>query len=125
MTAHPVHQPVIILATGDLIIDDAYKAREKEKTTFDPPLCWIPWSVDNSCGGQGFVNGDKWGPLSNHWTHTSYGKSQLFSVLTDEVKGPNDPATPGSGMMQAAVWRFRRWVGTKFAPRLSPRWLMI
>lgn len=56
--------------------------RDDPPTTFDPPICWIPHSVDNSCGGQVWVTSDRWGPLQGRMLHTSYGKCALFLVLT-------------------------------------------
>ena len=53
----------------------------------DPPICWIPWNVDNSAGGQVWVTSSKWGPFENEMLHLSYGKSCLFHVLTERVGG--------------------------------------
>ncbi|MDB5323106.1 MAG: hypothetical protein JWN40_4737 [Phycisphaerales bacterium] len=65
--------------------------------TFDAPLCWIPYSLDTSSGGQAFVPpGDKWGPFAGHIVHTSYGKSSLFMVMHELV----------DGVAQGGVWRF-------------------
>ncbi|HIG29714.1 MAG TPA: hypothetical protein EYQ50_18725 [Verrucomicrobiales bacterium] len=55
--------------------------------TFDPPLCWLPFSVDNSSGGQVWVEGDHWGIPDGELLHLSYGKSSVFRVLKDEVDG--------------------------------------
>lgn len=65
-------------------------------TTFEPPLCWIPYSLDNSSGGQCFVTSDKWGPFKRHILHTSYGMSKLFMVMHEVV----------DGVAQGGVWRF-------------------
>lgn len=66
-------------------------------TTFDPPLCWIPYSLDTSSGGQAFVPpGDKWGPFAGQIVHTSYGKMALFMVMHEVV----------DGVAQGGVWRF-------------------
>jgi len=53
----------------------------------DPPLCYIHRSVDNSAGGQIWVTGDKWGPLTGHLLHLSYGTYSLFHVLHENVGG--------------------------------------
>ncbi|MEI6233086.1 MAG: DUF6797 domain-containing protein [Planctomycetota bacterium] len=53
----------------------------------DPPICWIPWHVDNSAGCQVWVTSKKWGPFENEMLHLSYGKSSLFHVLTERVDG--------------------------------------
>ncbi|MFT5128904.1 MAG: hypothetical protein ACI8W8_002523 [Rhodothermales bacterium] len=55
--------------------------------TYDPPLCWLPFTVDNSTGGQVWVPEGAWGPLGGELLHLSYGKSRLFHVLKQEVKG--------------------------------------
>jgi glucose/arabinose dehydrogenase len=65
-------------------------------THFEPPLCWIPYSLDNSSGGQCFVTSDKWGPFKGHILHTSYGKSKLFMVMHEVV----------NGVAQGGVWQF-------------------
>ena len=65
-------------------------------TTFEPPLCWIPYSADNSSGGQTFVTSDRWGPFKGHIVHTSYGKSTLFMVMHELV----------DGVAQGGVWQF-------------------
>ena len=39
-------------------------AKVKQHDTYDPPICWIPMSSDNSTGGQVWVTSDKWGPLA-------------------------------------------------------------
>jgi hypothetical protein len=50
-------------------------------TAYEPPLCWIPYQLDNSSGSQIWVTSDKWGPFQNQLLHTSYGKSSLFLVM--------------------------------------------
>ncbi len=46
--------------------------------TFDQPLIWLPQHVDNSSGGQLWVEDDRWGPLANRLLHTSFGKGWLY-----------------------------------------------
>lgn len=53
----------------------------------DLPLCWIPKDIDNSNGGQVWISGNDFGPLSGQLLHTSYGTCTLFSVLHEEVGG--------------------------------------
>jgi len=52
-----------------------------------PHLCWIPYDVDNSNGGQVWVpaNQGKWGPLEGRMLYLSYGQSALFAVLQERV----------------------------------------
>jgi len=54
---------------------------------FDPPLCWIHRSVDNSSGGETWVTGGKWGPFEGHMLHLSYGTCSLFNVSYENVGG--------------------------------------
>ena len=59
-------------------------------TVRDNPLCWLPHqdpSVDNSCGCQVWITGNKFGPLSGQLLHTSYGTCKLFNVLKEQVGG--------------------------------------
>jgi hypothetical protein len=50
-----------------------------------PPLCWIPYSQDNSGGGQLWATGAKWGPFNGELFHLSYGKCTVFHVLREQV----------------------------------------
>jgi glucose/arabinose dehydrogenase len=52
-------------------------------TNYEPPLCWIPYQLDNSSGGQIWVTSDKWRPFQGQLLHTSYGKSSLFLVMME------------------------------------------
>jgi hypothetical protein len=52
-------------------------------TTYEPPLCWVPYQLDNSSGSQIWATSDKWGPLQGRLLHTSFGKSSLFLVLME------------------------------------------
>ncbi len=70
--------------------------RDTPPTTYDGPLCWIPHGIDNSCGGQAWNPGGKWGPFEGHMVHLSYGKCLLFLVLQENVAGAD----------QAGVYRF-------------------
>lgn len=59
--------------------------REKAPEMYDGPLCWIPHGVDNSSGGQVWVEGKAWGPLEGRMLHLSYGKCVMFLVLDEKV----------------------------------------
>ena len=56
-------------------------------TLRENPLCWFPKDVDNSNGGQMWITGERFGPLSGQMLHSSYGTCTLFSVLKEEVNG--------------------------------------
>lgn len=73
----------------------------------DPPLVWIPHSLDNSSGSQEWVTSKKWGPLEGKLLHTSYGTSSLFVIYPQEVEGQwqgafaKFPLRFASGIMRA------------------------
>ncbi len=55
--------------------------------SYDGPVTWIPHKVDNSCGGQAWVEGTRWGPMEGELLHLSYGKCEMFHILREEVDG--------------------------------------
>lgn len=58
------------------------------------PLVYLPRGLDNSAGGQTYVDSDRWGPLKGLMVHTSYGAGTHFLLLHDEL---------GDGNVQGAV----------------------
>lgn len=82
-----------------------------DRTDFDPPLCWLPMSVDSSSGAQAWVPKDdtRWGPFAGQMLHTSYGRASLMLVLRDEVDGVAQagvvrfPLSFASGIMRARI----------------------
>jgi hypothetical protein len=68
-----------------------FAGKDPKTAVRDNPLCWLPHngpdSIDNSNGGQVWINGDKFGPLSGKLLHMSYGRSTLYEVLQEEVGG--------------------------------------
>src|SRR5207247_2412112 len=86
---------------------------------YDPVLCWIPHSVDNSGGSQVWVPESRsvvwpvslnWGPLGGQLLHFSWGRCVTMLVLRDVVDGVAQGATvalPGrflSGAMSGAFY---------------------
>ncbi|MEO0479844.1 MAG: DUF6797 domain-containing protein [Planctomycetota bacterium] len=63
---------------------------------YDPPICFFPMSVDNSCGGQVWVPEGHWDELGGGLLHQSYGQCSLFYVLQQMSSG---------GVTQGAVYR--------------------
>ncbi len=51
----------------------------------DLPLVYIPRGLDNSSGGQVYVDSDRWGPLQGQMIHLSFGTGSHFILLKDEV----------------------------------------
>ena len=50
---------------------------------YDPHLCWIPHSVDNSSGSQVWVPEGRWGPLGGQMLHLLWGRCSMMWVLRD------------------------------------------
>ncbi|QDT35697.1 plastocyanin/azurin family copper-binding protein [Stratiformator vulcanicus] len=72
------------------------------------PLAYLPRALDNSSGGQVFVDGDRWGPLSDQLLHLSFGMGSWFTVLRDEVDGvPQGAVVPMTGDFLSGVHRGR------------------
>lgn len=85
------------------------KITEDRPTGWDLPMCFIPRSMDNSGGGQVWVEGNRWGPLTGKMLHLSYGQCRMLLALTEDVDGQSQggtmqfPTTPGdfeSGIMR-------------------------
>lgn len=55
--------------------------RSVQPATFDPPVCWMPRSLDNSAGGECWIPDNTWGPLANNMLHLSYGRCRMQYVL--------------------------------------------
>ncbi|QEG43033.1 DUF6797 domain-containing protein [Roseimaritima ulvae] len=77
--------------------------------TYDPPLVSMPQEFDNSSGGQLWVDDPRWGPLSGHLLHTSFGKGWMSYLMMQEVDGMDQaaiiklPFDWQSGIMRARV----------------------
>ena len=65
--------------------------------TFDQPVIWLPQEIDNSSGGQVYVDDERFGPLSGRLLHTSFGQGNLFYLMMQKV----------DGLSQAAIVKFR------------------
>ncbi len=51
------------------------------------PMVYLPRGEDNSCGGQCFVEGDRWGAPAGTLVHLSFGYGRAFLILRDQVDG--------------------------------------
>jgi putative heme-binding domain-containing protein len=56
------------------------------------PLVYLPRGLDNSAGGQTFIDSDRWGPVAGNLVHFSYGAGTYALVLRDEVDGQTQGA---------------------------------
>ncbi|MCS7045432.1 MAG: plastocyanin/azurin family copper-binding protein [Gemmataceae bacterium] len=74
----------------------------------DLPLVYLPRGLDNSSGGQVYVNSQRWGPLHGQLIHTSYGQGSHFLILRDEVDGqPQGAVVPLVGEFLSGAHRAR------------------
>lgn len=72
------------------------------------PLVYLPRGLDNSSGGQVYVDSDRWGPLAERIVHLSFGAGTLFVVLRDEVDDQLQGAVvPLAGDFRSGVHRGR------------------
>ena len=51
------------------------------------PMVYLPRGLDNSSGGQAYVNSDRFGPLQGQMIHSSFGAAATYVLLRDEVAG--------------------------------------
>ena len=86
--------------------------RKTAPKTYDGPVTWIPHKVDNSCGGQAWVEGKRWGPLEGELLHLSYGRCEMFHILREEV----------DGVIQGAAVKFPlRFLSGAMRARFNPK----
>lgn len=80
----------------------------RDDKTPDLPMVYLPRQLDNSSGGQVFVESNDWGPLSNQLLHFSYGSASHFLVLQDSVAGQSQGGiVPLKGDFLSGVHRGR------------------
>ncbi len=53
--------------------------------SFDEPIIWTPQELDNSCGGQTWVDDARFGPLSGRLLHSSFGKGWLYYLSLQDI----------------------------------------
>ena len=75
---------------------------------FDEPLIWMPQELDNSCGGQVWVDDPRFGPLAGRLLHASFGKGWVYYLLLDEVADQTQAAIVAlPHQWEAGVMRLR------------------
>jgi len=52
-----------------------------------PPLAYLPRGEDNSCGGQCFVEGNRWAAPAGQLIHFSWGTGRAFLILRESIDG--------------------------------------
>lgn len=84
-------------------------AKVEPPKSFDRPLVWMPQVLDNSSGGQLWVDDPRWGPLSGRLLHTSFGRGWMYYLMLQDVGSQSQaaiiklPFNFSSGIMRAAV----------------------
>ncbi|MCA9057314.1 MAG: c-type cytochrome, partial [Planctomycetaceae bacterium] len=102
---------------GNMPINAEQEAWLKERhggtlpETFDEPIVWTPQELDNSCGGQLWVDDDRFGPLSGRLIHSSYGKGWLYTMSLQEV---------GDQMQGAIIALPHQWDAGVMRMRVNP-----
>ncbi|MGI9472026.1 MAG: DUF6797 domain-containing protein, partial [Rubripirellula sp.] len=72
----------------------------------DLPMLYLPRGVDNSSGGQVYVDSDRWGPIEGRMVHLSFGAGRAFLLLRDEFDGwIQGAAVPIAGEFSSGVHR--------------------
>jgi mono/diheme cytochrome c family protein len=84
-------------------------SKVKIPTTFDQPIIWMPQEFDNSSGGELWVDDKRFGPLSGHLLHTSFGTGWMYYMMLQEVGNVSQSAIVAlpfqfdAGIMRARV----------------------
>ena len=75
---------------------------------FDEPMIWMPQELDNSCGGQVWVDDPRFGPLSGRLLHSSFGKGWLYHLSLQQLQGKTQASIIAlPHQWQAGVMRLR------------------
>lgn len=81
---------------------------------FVPPMLYLPRGVDNSSGGQVYIDNNLWGPVKENWIHFSGGFAKYFLVLREALEIDSQAAAvalPGSFASGAHRGRFSPYDG--------------
>ncbi len=83
--------------------------KHQDERDIDLPLAYIPRGIDNSTGGQTFIDSTRFGPLNKKLISFSYGYGTHYLVLRDErVKGQSNGAiVPLRGEFLSGIHRGR------------------
>ncbi len=79
-----------------------------------PPMLYLPRGIDNSSGGQVYVDSERWGPVRGQWIHFSGGFAKHFLMLREKTAGGSQAAAvvlPGSFLSGAHRGRFSPFDG--------------
>ncbi|HET6406288.1 MAG TPA: plastocyanin/azurin family copper-binding protein, partial [Chthoniobacteraceae bacterium] len=71
------------------------------------PLVYLPRGVDNSCGGQVFIEGSKWGLPEGSLIHLSFGVGRAFAIIRDAANPDQGGIIPLPGDFSSGAHRGR------------------
>lgn len=73
-----------------------------------PPMIYLPRGVDNSSGGQAYIDSNRWGPVKGQWVHFSGGFAKHFLILRETIAGNSQAAAiPLAGEFLSGAHRGR------------------
>ena len=81
---------------------------------YTEPMLYLPRGIDNSSGGQAYINSKKWGPVNGQWVHFSMGFATQFLLLREVIDGKSQSAAvvlPGEFKAGAHRGRFSPYDG--------------
>ena len=82
-------------------------AGKKTRDDFDQPAIWMPQRFDSSCGGQLWVEDERFGPLSGRYLHTSFGKGWMYGLAIEDGEVPQGAAWKLPFQFDAGIQRLR------------------
>ena len=85
----PVHKIDLETRKGNFYGDmNTYRVESYPRELgFEPPILWLPRHIDNSAGGQVWVNSDNWGLPRDQMLHLAWGRSTLMQLMHEQVDG--------------------------------------
>jgi mono/diheme cytochrome c family protein len=89
---------------------------------YEPPILWLPRNIDNSGGGQVWVDSGNWGLPRGQMLHLSYGRGTFNKIMYEMVDGDRQGAIVPLGKVGARprAGRFHPEDGHLYVAGLSP-----
>jgi azurin len=72
-----------------------------------PPIVYLPRGLDNSCGGQAFVEGTDWGVPEGTLVHLSFGVGRVYLIIRDRANPAQAGVIPLPGDFSSGAHRGR------------------
>ncbi len=85
-------ESVVESRTGNAVPFFGHRGKQLAKLNTPPqrpvlPMLYLPRGIDNSAGGQVYIDSPLWGPVQGNMVHLSFGTGNHFLLLRDEVRG--------------------------------------